>query len=254
MANRVHDDAGAKLGRPLGSGGKGMTTNDRAASVNVRRMFSLEHRTGLQGWWMRILLLEPGQRIMRLAYTAELYAVVAGLMLFFIQSLVVTEPHGVLQQISSMLAILAVDLLFIVVMLSLTLGFASMIATSATEMVLLLQPFEITFITIVFGAFAMKLADETSGFLRYVALTLAAFKVGFAMFAYGWFLEAPNPLEHQQQVRWLKEVFKVTPLTYMRFGSEKPRAEEMLEEYLTQMPEDVKALMEGDPRTRNTNL
>jgi hypothetical protein len=36
-------------------------------------------------------------------------------------------------------------------------------------------------------------------------------------------------------------------VAYARFGPEKPRAEEMLEEYLDAMPEDIRALMRGDP-------
>ena len=35
-------------------------------------------------------------------------------------------------------------------------------------------------------------------------------------------------------------------LAHVRFGPNKPRAEEMLEQYLAQMPEDVRALALGE--------
>ena len=59
---------------------------------------------------------------------------------------------------------------------------------------------------------------------------------------------SPNPLENQHQWLWFEANFKpLSMVAYARFGPEKPRAEEMLEEYLDEMPEDIRALMRGDP-------
>jgi hypothetical protein len=102
--------------------------------------------------------------------------------------------------------------------------------------VLLLQPLGQEFIQIVFGtisgliAFALKLADQTDGIVLYCSLTMLALCVPYMFFQTAWYVLPPNPLELQHQ--W--------------FGPNKPRAEETLEQYLVQMPEDVRALALGE--------
>ena len=53
---------------------------------------------GLQAWWMKILLLpDQNARVTRLAYTLELYAVLSGLVLFFVADFVDVDADGVLE-------------------------------------------------------------------------------------------------------------------------------------------------------------
>ena len=152
MSNRVHNGADAKP--KVGPGKKGMTTNDRAAREILLRMFSLEHKAGLQGWWMKILLLnDQNTRVTRLAYTVELYAVLAGLVLFFVADFVDVDPDGALGKISSILAIVSAMNFLCVIFICLALGHALVTTTSPAGIVLLLQPIGQQFVQIVFGGF-----------------------------------------------------------------------------------------------------
>ena len=253
MSNRVHDGADAKP--KVGSGKKRMTTNDRAAREILLRMFSLEHKAGLQGWWLKILLLnEQNTRVTRLAYTVELYAVLAGLLLFFVADFVDVDPDGALGKISSILAIVSAMNFLCVIFICLALGHALVTTTSPAGIVLLLQPIGQTFVQIVFGgffaffAFVFKMADQTEGVILYVAVTMGALVTPYVFFVAGMCVTSPNPLENQHQWLWYRANFEfLSMVAYARFGPEKPRAEEMLEEYLDEMPEDIRALMRGDP-------
>jgi len=165
MSSRVHVAGDAKA-----TAGKGMTTNDRAAREILRRMFSVEHKMGLQAWWMKILLLpDQNARVTRLAYTLELYAVISGLVLFFVADFVDVDADGVLGKISTIFAVFSVLNLLGVIACCLTLGFGVVTTTGPAQVVLLLQPIGQEFIQIVFGtlggliAFALKLADQTDG-------------------------------------------------------------------------------------------
>ena len=250
MSNRVHvaGDAKAKVG------GKGMTTNDRAAREILRRMLSVEHKMGLQAWWMKILLLpDQNARVTRLAYTLELYAVLSGLVLFFVADFVDVDADGVLGKMSTIFAVFSVLNLLCVIGCCLPLGFAVVITTSPAEVVLLLQPLGQEFIQIVFGtisgliAFALKLADQTDGIVLYCSLTMVALCVPYMFFQVAWYVFPPNPLELQHQWSWFKNTFQAqVMLADVRFGPNKPRAEEMLEQYFAQMPEDVRALTLGE--------
>ena len=135
----------------------------------------------------------------------------------------------------------------------LPLGFAVVITTSPAEVVLLLQPLGQEFIQIVFGtisgliAFALKLADQTDGIVLYCSLTMLALCVPYMFFQTAWYVLPPNPLELQHQSSWFKNTFQAqVMLADVRFGPNKPRAEETLEQYLVQMPEDVRALALGE--------
>ena len=252
MSNRVHVAGDAKA--KVGTVGKGMTTNDRAAREILRRMLSVEHKMGLQAWWMKILLLpDQNARVTRLAYTLELYAVISGLVLFFVADFVDVDADGVLGKVSTIFAVSSVLNLLCVIMSCLPLGFAVVITTSPAEVVLLLQPLGQEFIQIVFGtisgliAFALKLADQTDGIVLYCSLTMVALCVPYMFFQVAWYVFPPNPLELQHQWSWFKNTFQAqVMLADVRFGPNKPRAEEMLEQYLAQMPEDVRALALGE--------
>ena len=249
MSNRVHDGADAKP--KVGLGKKGMTTNDRAAREILLRMFSLEHKAGLQGWWLKILLLnDQHTRVTRLAYTVELYAVLAGLVLFFVADFVDVDPDGTLGKISTILAIVSVMNFLCVIFICLALGHALVTTISPAGIVLLLQPIGQTFVQIVFVgffaffAFVFKMADQTEGVILYVG----ALVTPYVFFVAGTCVTSPNPLENQHQWLWYRANFEfLSMVAYARFGPEKPRAEEMLEEYLDEMPEDIRALMRGDP-------
>ena len=139
MSNRVHVAGDAKA--KVGAVGKGMTTNDRAAREILRRMLSVEHKMGLQAFWMKFLLLpDQNARVTRLAYTLELYAVLSGLVLFFVADFVDVDADGVLGKISTIFAVSSVLNLLCVIASCLPLGFALVITASPAEVVLLLQP------------------------------------------------------------------------------------------------------------------
>ena len=252
MSNRVHVAGDAKA--KVGTVGKGMTTNDRAAREILRRMLSVEHKMGLQAWWMKILLLpDQNARVTRLAYTLELYAVISGLVLFFVADFVDVDADGVLGKISTIFAVFSVLNLLCVIGCCLPLGFAVVITTSPAEVVLLLQPLGQEFIQIVFGtisgliAFALKLADRTDGIVLYCSMTMVALVFPYIFVQVGWYVTPPNPLEQRHQWSWFKNTFILDyMLAHVRFGPNKPRAEEMLEQYLAQMPEDVRALALGE--------
>ena len=252
MSNRVHV-AGDEKGK-VGKVGKGMTTNDRAAREILRRMFSVEHKMGLQAWWMRILLLpDQNARVTRLAYTLELYAVISGLVLFFVASFVDVDADGVLGKTSTIFAVFSVLNLLCVIGCCLPLGFAVVITTTPADLVLLLQPIGVEFIQIVFGtiggliAFALKLADQTDGIVLYVSMTMAALVFPYIFGQVGWYVMPLSPLELRHQWFWFKRVFEPQfMMARVRFGPNEPRAEEMLEQYLAAMPEDVRALALGE--------
>lgn len=252
MSNRVHVAGDAKA--KVGTVGKGMTTNDRAAREILRRMFSVEHKMGLQAWWMKILLLpDQNARVTRLAYTLELYAVLSGLILFFVADFVDVDADGVLGKISTIFAVFSVLNLLCVIASCLALGFAVVITTNPAGVVLLLQPLGQEFIQIVFGtisgliAFALKLADRTDGIVLYCSMTMVALVFPYIFVQVGWYVTPPNPLEQRHQWSWFKNTFILDyMLAHVRFGPNKPRAEEMLEQYLAQMPEDVRALALGE--------
>lgn len=168
MSNRVHVAGDAKA--KVGAVGKGMTTNDRAAREILRRMLSVEHKMGLQAFWMKFLLLpDQNARVTRLAYTLELYAVISGLVLFFVADFVDVDADGVLGKISTIFAVFSVLNLMCVIACCLHLGFAVVATTGPAGVVLLLQPLGQEFVQIVIGivsgliAFALKLADRTDG-------------------------------------------------------------------------------------------
>jgi len=150
-------------------------------------------------------------------------------------------------------AVFSVLNLLCVIGCCLPLGFAVVITTSPAEVVLLLQPLGQEFIQIVFGtisgliAFALKLADQTDGIVLYCSLTMLALCVPYMFFQTAWYVLPPNPLELQHQWSWFKNTFQAqVMLADVRFGPNKPRAEETLEQYLVQMPEDVRALALGE--------
>ena len=69
----------------------------------------------------------------------------------------------------------------------------------------------------------------------------------YTFFQVAWYVFPLNPLELQHQWSWFKNTFQAqVMLADVRFGPNKPRAEEMLEQYLAQMPEDVRALALGE--------
>ena len=252
MSNRVHVAGDAKA--KVGAVGKGMTTNDRAAREILRRMLSVEHKMGLQAFWMKFLLLpDQNARVTRLAYTLELYAVLSGLVLFFVADIVDVDADGVLGKISTIFAVFSVLNLMCVIACCLHLGFAVVITTSPAEVVLLLQPLGLEFIQIAIGivsgliAFALKLADQTDGIVLYCSMTMVALAFLYTVVQVGWYVIAPYPLEARHQWSWFENAFQpVYMLAHVRFGPNKPRAEEMLEQYLAQMPEDVRALALGE--------
>ena len=252
MLSRVHVAGDAKA--KVGTAGKGMTTNDRAAREILRRMFSAEHKMGLQAWWMKILLLpDQNARVTRLAYTLELYAVISGLVLFFVADFVDVDADGVLGKISTIFAVFSVLNLLGVIACCLTLGFGVVTTTGPAEVVLLLQPIGLEFIQIVFGtlggliAFALKLADQTDGIVLYGSMTMAALFLPYVFGQAGWYVLSFDPLEQRHQWFWFKSAFApLYMLAHVRFGPSEPHAEEMLEQYLAQMPEDVRALALGE--------
>ena len=252
MSNRVHVAGDAKA--KVGAVGKGMTTNDRAAREILRRMFSVEHKMGLQAWWMKILLLpDQNARVTRLAYTLELYAVISGLVLFFVADFVDVDADGVLGKISTIFAVFSVLNLLGVIACCLTLGFGVVTTTGPAQVVLLLQPIGQEFIQIVFGtlggliAFALKLADQTDGIVLYVSMMMVALVFPYIFGQVGWYVVPLDPLEARHQWFWFKSTFQVQyMMDHVRFGPNEPHAEEMLEQYLAQMPEDVRALALGE--------
>lgn len=254
MSNRVHVAGDEKA--KVGTIGKGMTTNDRAAREILRRMFSVEHKMGLQAWWMKILLLpDQNARVTRLAYTLELYAVISGLVLFFVAGFVDVDADGVLGKTSTIFAVLSVLNLLCVIGCCLPLGFGVVITTTPADIVLLLQPIGVEFIQIVFGtisgliAFALKLMDQTDGIVLYVSMTMAALVFPYIFGQVGWYVCSLDPLELRHQWFWFKRVFEPQfMMARVRFGPTEPRAEEMLEQYLAAMPEDVRALALGEER------
>jgi hypothetical protein len=92
----------------------------------------------------------PNTRVTRLAYTVELYAVLAGLVLFFVADFVDVDPDGALGKISSILAIVSAMNFLCVIFICLSLGHALVTTTSPAGIVLLLQPIGQTFVQIVF--------------------------------------------------------------------------------------------------------
>ena len=62
----------------------------------------------------------------------------------------------------------------------------------------------------------------------------------------GWYVIAPYPLEQWHQWSWFERVSTGLYTAHVRFDRNKLRAEEMLEQYLAQMPEDVRALALGE--------
>ena len=179
---------------------------------------------------------------------------VAGLVLFFVADFVDVDPDGALGKISSILAIVSAMNFLCVIFICLLLGHALVTTTSPAGIVLLLQPIGQTFVQIVFGgffaifAFVFKMADQTEGVILYVAVTMGALVTPYVFWMAGMCVTSPNPLENQHQWLWYRANFKpLSMVAYARFGPEKPRAEEMLEEYLDEMPEDIRALMRGDP-------
>ena len=133
------------------------------------------------------------------------------------------------------------------------LGFAVVATTGPAGVVLLLQPLGQEFVQIVIGivsgliAFALKLADRTDGIVLYCSMTMVALAFLYTFVQVGWYVIAPYPLEQWHQWSWFENAFQpVYMLAHVRFGPNKPRAEEMLEQYLAQMPEDVRALALGE--------
>jgi len=78
-------------------------------------------------------------------------------------------------------------------------------------------------------------------------MTMVALFLPFVFGQASWYVLSLDPLEARHQWFWFKSTFQVQyMISHVRFGPNEPRAEEMLEQYLAQMPEDVRALALGE--------
>ena len=81
----------------------------------------------------------------------------------------------------------------------------------------------------------------------YVSMTMVALVFPYIFGQVGWYVVPLDPLEARHQWFWFKSTFRPQyMMAHVRFGPNEPRAEEMLEQYLAQMPEDVRALALGE--------
>ena len=96
MDNRVHISDGTTGGMPSGKSNNNHLFGHAIAEDLVRRYFSRsldpKDKIGLPGFGMQALCLPPEKRVFKLCYSIELMAVIAGLVMFLLSLIHISEP------------------------------------------------------------------------------------------------------------------------------------------------------------------
>ena len=238
------------------------TQMDAMAKDVVKRFFSLDttRPLGIQAWFLNLLVLAPEHRAQRLCFMAEMMALTCGLMLFFMNELVLIDKKKNARSMalaSSNLATLGV-MVTITCLFKFTLiaMFCGVRNTTVTTVVLGgAQAFGPAFfgtviaMQLMYLSFVLKVVDQMGqdqGGGPAIAIGCFAIFlfVYFPMYA-GHHFDTTVPLSAYHQTKVYKELQKSTYVAaWLRMRRPlKDRAKEQLEEYLRVLPEDVRQIL-----------
>ena len=261
MDNKVHISDGTTGGMSSAKSNKNHLFGHAIAEDLVRRYFSRsldkKDKVGLPAFGMQALCLPPERRVFKLCYLCELFAVIAGLVMFFSAYLLrfdATSTFGIMGAFFANVSLMCnltgiLNCLFMGFKLSAGKG-------SVYEVVDVLQGVGQTFIMVIFGANAAGMAymfyslDLTiDDSLRWANLGFFTATFCYSYFFVIWYHMSYEPMMVWHMWSWLYELFKpMYIIVWLRMGRVpvRERAAAQLEYFLADLPDDVMAILTAD--------
>ena len=261
MDNKVHISDGTTGGMSSATSNKNHLFGHAIAQDLVRRYFSRsldkKDKVGLPAFGMQALCLPPERRVFKLCYLCELFAVIAGLVMFFSAYLLrfdATSTFGIMGAFFANVSLMCnltgiLNCMFMGLKLSAGKG-------SVYEVVDVLQGVGQLLMLVIFGANGAGMAYmfysldlTTDDYLRWANLGLFATMFCYSYFFVIWYVNSYEPLLTWHMWSWTYELFKpMFIIAWLRMGRvpTRERAAAQLEYFLADLPDDVMAILKAD--------